>query len=215
VCGWFWNGTGSFLVLIVSFSLSLSILRERRGEERAQGRGEPSSTTKCRYLRSRSSGGESVGPDMQLSGYFERTQNGMHMTGCLYCHKRMTKGTSATWTNSLKPQHLTPSPSPPTTLSVAFFSHSHSHSPLFFSFCCNGILFFFLADLEQGAIQFRKGASGVRRQMWWKNMKWRLIVGAGVLIILAIIIGKTFWTPKKKWPVDGSGGRSYRRFRLY
>ncbi|KAK3823583.1 MAG: synaptobrevin [Benniella sp.] len=45
------------------------------------------------------------------------------------------------------------------------------------------------SDLEQGAIQFRKGASGVRRQMWWKNMKWRLVVGAGVLIILAIIIG--------------------------
>ncbi|KAF9583056.1 hypothetical protein BGW38_010345, partial [Lunasporangiospora selenospora] len=43
-------------------------------------------------------------------------------------------------------------------------------------------------DLEQGALQFRKGASGVRRQMWWKNMKWRLIVGLGVAIILAIII---------------------------
>ena len=46
------------------------------------------------------------------------------------------------------------------------------------------------ADLEQGAVQFRKGASGVRRQMWWKNMKWRLIVGGGILIILAIIIGE-------------------------
>ncbi|KAG0317268.1 hypothetical protein BGZ99_006410 [Dissophora globulifera] len=43
-------------------------------------------------------------------------------------------------------------------------------------------------DLEQGAVQFRKGASGVRRQMWWKNMKWRLIVGAGIAIILTIII---------------------------
>jgi hypothetical protein len=29
--------------------------------------------------------------------------------------------------------------------------------------------------------------------MWWKNMKWRLIVGAGILIILAIIIGKSRW----------------------
>ncbi|KAG0231307.1 hypothetical protein BGW42_000293 [Actinomortierella wolfii] len=43
-------------------------------------------------------------------------------------------------------------------------------------------------DLEQGAIQFRKGASGVRRQMWWKNMKMRLLIGAGVAIILIIII---------------------------
>ncbi|KAF9936468.1 hypothetical protein BGZ67_002369 [Mortierella alpina] len=43
-------------------------------------------------------------------------------------------------------------------------------------------------DLEQGAVQFRKGASGVRRQMWWKNMKWRLIVGVGVIILLVIII---------------------------
>ncbi|KAG0251034.1 hypothetical protein DFQ27_009038, partial [Actinomortierella ambigua] len=44
------------------------------------------------------------------------------------------------------------------------------------------------SDLEQGAIQFRKGASGVRRQMWWKNMKMRLLIGAGVAIILIIII---------------------------
>ncbi|ORZ28796.1 synaptobrevin [Lobosporangium transversale] len=44
------------------------------------------------------------------------------------------------------------------------------------------------SDLEQGAVQFRRGATGVRRQMWWKNMKWRLIVGTGILIILIIII---------------------------
>ncbi|KAI8352682.1 synaptobrevin [Mortierella sp. GBAus27b] len=43
-------------------------------------------------------------------------------------------------------------------------------------------------DLEQGAVQFRRGASGVRRQMWWKNMRWRLAIGLGVAIILIIII---------------------------
>ncbi|KAF9413265.1 hypothetical protein BGZ76_005051, partial [Entomortierella beljakovae] len=43
-------------------------------------------------------------------------------------------------------------------------------------------------DLEQGAMQFRRGASGVRRQMYWKNMKWRIAIIVGVLIILAIII---------------------------
>ncbi|KAF9196372.1 hypothetical protein BGZ50_000774 [Haplosporangium sp. Z 11] len=43
-------------------------------------------------------------------------------------------------------------------------------------------------DLEQGAVQFRKGASGVRRQMYWKNMKMRLLIGLGVVILLIIII---------------------------
>ncbi|KAF9905160.1 hypothetical protein EC991_001980 [Linnemannia zychae] len=43
-------------------------------------------------------------------------------------------------------------------------------------------------DLEQGAVQFRKGASGVRRQMWWKNMKWRLIIALGVILLLVVII---------------------------
>ncbi|KAF8984096.1 hypothetical protein BGZ46_008817, partial [Entomortierella lignicola] len=43
-------------------------------------------------------------------------------------------------------------------------------------------------DLEQGAVQFRRGASGVRRQMYWKNMKWRMAIIVGVLIIIAIIV---------------------------
>ncbi|KAG0213720.1 hypothetical protein BGX28_003664 [Mortierella sp. GBA30] len=44
------------------------------------------------------------------------------------------------------------------------------------------------SDLEQGAVQFRKGASGVRRQMYWKNMKMRFLIGLGVVILLIIII---------------------------
>ncbi|KAG0049202.1 hypothetical protein BGZ83_005978 [Gryganskiella cystojenkinii] len=43
-------------------------------------------------------------------------------------------------------------------------------------------------DLEMGAVQFRKGASGVRRQMWMKNMKWRIIIALGVILLLVIII---------------------------
>ncbi|KAF9425441.1 hypothetical protein BGZ94_007528, partial [Podila epigama] len=43
-------------------------------------------------------------------------------------------------------------------------------------------------DLEQGAVQFRKGASDVRRKMYWKNMKMRLLIGLGVIILLVIII---------------------------
>ncbi|KAG0295992.1 hypothetical protein BGZ96_010413 [Linnemannia gamsii] len=44
------------------------------------------------------------------------------------------------------------------------------------------------ADLEQGAVQFRRGASGVRRQMWLKNMKWRIAIILGVILLLVIII---------------------------
>ncbi|GJJ76184.1 vesicle-associated membrane protein 4 [Entomortierella parvispora] len=43
-------------------------------------------------------------------------------------------------------------------------------------------------DLEMGAVQFRKGASGVRRQMWLKNMKWRIIIVVGVILLLVVII---------------------------
>jgi hypothetical protein len=32
--------------------------------------------------------------------------------------------------------------------------------------------------LQQGALQFKRGATRVRKQMWWKNMKLNLILGA-------------------------------------
>ncbi|KAG0292505.1 hypothetical protein BGZ98_002556, partial [Dissophora globulifera] len=44
------------------------------------------------------------------------------------------------------------------------------------------------AQLEQGAGEFRRGASRIRRQMWWKNAKWTIFIGLGVAIILVIII---------------------------
>lgn len=43
-------------------------------------------------------------------------------------------------------------------------------------------------DLQQGALQFKRGASRVRQQMWWKNMKLNLIIAAVVIIILLVII---------------------------
>ncbi|KAK9764941.1 Vesicle membrane receptor protein (v-SNARE) [Basidiobolus ranarum] len=44
-------------------------------------------------------------------------------------------------------------------------------------------------DLESGALQFRRGANRVRKNMWWKNFKLKLIIIAIVIIVaLAIII---------------------------
>ncbi|KAL3897499.1 MAG: hypothetical protein SGCHY_003375 [Lobulomycetales sp.] len=40
-------------------------------------------------------------------------------------------------------------------------------------------------DLQQGAMQFKKGATKVRKQMWWKDMKLKMII---VLIIVIIVV---------------------------
>ncbi|CAA7270758.1 unnamed protein product [Cyclocybe aegerita] len=42
-----------------------------------------------------------------------------------------------------------------------------------------------LAVSAQG---FRRGANRVRKNMWWKDMKMRIIIGAAIVIILVIII---------------------------
>ncbi|KAJ2776120.1 hypothetical protein H4R18_005838 [Coemansia javaensis] len=40
---------------------------------------------------------------------------------------------------------------------------------------------------------FRRSAGNVRKRMWWKNMKWKIIIGACiVLIILAIVLGVVY-----------------------
>ncbi|KAI8826543.1 synaptobrevin, partial [Fimicolochytrium jonesii] len=43
-------------------------------------------------------------------------------------------------------------------------------------------------DLQQSSLQFQRGASRVRKQMWWKDMKMKLIIGGIVAVILIIII---------------------------
>ncbi|KNC98416.1 uncharacterized protein SPPG_06120 [Spizellomyces punctatus DAOM BR117] len=43
-------------------------------------------------------------------------------------------------------------------------------------------------DLQQGALQFKRGATKVRRQMWWKDLKLKLIIAAIVIVILIVII---------------------------
>jgi len=42
-----------------------------------------------------------------------------------------------------------------------------------------------LAVSAQG---FRRGANKVRKNMWWKDMKMRLIIGVGIVVLLIIII---------------------------
>jgi len=42
-----------------------------------------------------------------------------------------------------------------------------------------------LAASAQG---FRRGANRVRKNMWWKDMKMRIIIGTAITVILIIII---------------------------
>ncbi|KAK8844581.1 hypothetical protein IAR55_006428 [Kwoniella newhampshirensis] len=42
-----------------------------------------------------------------------------------------------------------------------------------------------LAVSAQG---FRRGANRVRKQMWWKDMKMRVIIGIGIAVLIIIIV---------------------------
>jgi len=43
-------------------------------------------------------------------------------------------------------------------------------------------------NLAQSAQGFRRGANRVRKAMWWKDMKMRMCIIAGIIILLIIII---------------------------
>jgi vesicle-associated membrane protein 4 len=43
-------------------------------------------------------------------------------------------------------------------------------------------------NLAQSAQGFRRGANRVRKQMWWKDMKMRMCLIVGIIILLVIII---------------------------
>jgi len=43
-------------------------------------------------------------------------------------------------------------------------------------------------NLAQSAQGFRRGANRVRKQMWWKDMKMRMCIAFGIVILLVIII---------------------------
>ncbi|KAI0929420.1 SNAP receptor, synaptobrevin [Taiwanofungus camphoratus] len=43
-------------------------------------------------------------------------------------------------------------------------------------------------NLAVSAQGFRRGANRVRKNMWWKDMKMRLIIGIAIAIIIVIIV---------------------------
>ncbi|KAJ3013732.1 hypothetical protein HKX48_005543 [Thoreauomyces humboldtii] len=57
-------------------------------------------------------------------------------------------------------------------------------------------------DLQQGALQFKRGATKVRRQMWWKDLKLKLIIAAIIIVILIIIIVPIATSIKKSSPTS-------------
>lgn len=48
----------------------------------------------------------------------------------------------------------------------------------------------FLETFKNTAAAFHKTTKDVNKRMWWKDMRWRIIIAAAVLIILVAIIGK-------------------------
>ncbi|RUS16426.1 hypothetical protein BC937DRAFT_91214, partial [Endogone sp. FLAS-F59071] len=43
-------------------------------------------------------------------------------------------------------------------------------------------------DLQQSSHQFQRGASRVRKAMWWKDLKWRIIIIVTIIVLLLVII---------------------------
>jgi len=43
-------------------------------------------------------------------------------------------------------------------------------------------------NLSVSAQGFRRGANQVRKQMWWKDMKMKIIIAIVILVLLAVII---------------------------
>ncbi|OAR03032.1 hypothetical protein LLEC1_04050 [Akanthomyces lecanii] len=56
-------------------------------------------------------------------------------------------------------------------------------------------------NLAVSAQGFRRGANRVRKQMWWKDMKMRMCIIIGVIVLLAIIIIPI-------WSRNGTVGKS-------
>ncbi|TPX66570.1 hypothetical protein SpCBS45565_g04391 [Spizellomyces sp. 'palustris'] len=59
-------------------------------------------------------------------------------------------------------------------------------------------------DLQQGALQFKRGATKVRRQMWWKDLKLKLIIAAIVIVMLIVIIVPVVKSVQGSGPNKGS-----------
>ncbi|KAI7895691.1 synaptobrevin-domain-containing protein [Mucor mucedo] len=44
-------------------------------------------------------------------------------------------------------------------------------------------------NMHDAAAVFHGGANKVRKRMWWKNFRWKIIIAVTILVILGIIIG--------------------------
>lgn len=43
-------------------------------------------------------------------------------------------------------------------------------------------------DLQNNSLQFKRGANKVRKMMWWKDMKMKLILGGVVVVLIVVIV---------------------------
>lgn len=57
-------------------------------------------------------------------------------------------------------------------------------------------------NLATSAQGFRRGANRVRKQMWWKDMKMRICIIVGIIILLIVII-----VPSGEY-ITGHGGKA-------
>jgi vesicle-associated membrane protein 4 len=51
-------------------------------------------------------------------------------------------------------------------------------------------------DLQQQAGVFKRNASELKKRMWWKNLKMKLILG-GVIVVIIGIIALIIWVVTK------------------
>ncbi|KAG2208425.1 hypothetical protein INT46_009626 [Mucor plumbeus] len=49
-------------------------------------------------------------------------------------------------------------------------------------------------DLQATAGHFKRGANQVRKRMWWKDLKWKIIIALTIIVILGVIIGSIVGT---------------------
>ncbi|KAF4928144.1 Synaptobrevin-like protein 2 [Colletotrichum viniferum] len=61
-------------------------------------------------------------------------------------------------------------------------------------------------NLAVSAQGFRRGANRVRKQMWWKDVKMRMCLIAGIIILILIIVipAGAFSPSQCAFPLDGS-----------
>ena len=62
-------------------------------------------------------------------------------------------------------------------------------------------------NLATSAQGFRRGANRVRKQMWWKDMKMRICIIVGIIILLIVIIvpsGKSESSHARGWVSSSS-----------